>query len=1020
MSLPSPLVGGVRPLSILMISRIAPPADRDAGSLRQLRLIELLLADGHALTLLARDGAEPGQREAALALEAMGVEVVLGDPDRSPAAAGAGRPPLDLEALLARARPDLVWLSFYDVAAAYLPALRRWAPGARAVVDTVDVHCLREARAAELSGDPAARAGAQRTREREVAAYGAADGLIAVSDDDAAHLRALAPGVPVSVISLVHPPEPEGPGPDARDGALFVGNFRHAPNVDAALFLCREVWPRVRAVLPGARLTLAGGEPPPEVQALAGDGVTVTGWVPAMAPLLDAARVSVAPLRFGAGVKGKIAEALAHGVPVVTTTIGAEGMDLVDGEHALVVDDAAGIADAIVRLHTDGALWTALAAAGRRSLEGRLSPDAARAGLRALAARVPERFVAPRDLDDAALGALLDAYLARFAPDADASLVFPVDDGATANALLDRLLALLAAGGHDPERIPDVALTPWPAGVPAPRGAVALDAAAPAFAAARADPAPPAPRVAVAIHLPVAAADAALQLAAVAAAGLPPGDDLLLLVDADAEDPAPALDGARVVALPAGAGRRLAQLRAAAATDAGVLVVLEPHALPAPGFAAPLVAAVAAGAVLAGPAVGGALGLRVAPDGSLWPLAPGAEAPGALPFDCLAARRDTWRAMPPHWPSREGHAETQLAAWARSRGPLAAVGGAAVRRAPAPDCTVVVCTRDRADVVGACVEQVVGQGVAEVLVVDNGSTDATPAVLAALVARHPDTVRVVDEPRAGLSIARNTGARAAAHELLIYLDDDARVAPGWAAAVARELAREGVAIAGGPIVGLWPEERDAAWPPPRLEPFYGVLDHGDADATLVAPKVVYGGNWGVRRAVLTAAGGFDPALGVGPTTRLGGEEVSVAWQVQRGGLGRMRYVAVGAVGHLIPAARLNDAYLVKRALTVGLERPRYLDRPARDELLRLAGDAAAKLMHAVALAGPLTVEEAVDALAAAPVQTRRKTEAADALGELVACLVLAGEPGARLGALMLTVRPEHLSGMLAAPVAAAA
>jgi GT2 family glycosyltransferase len=521
------------------------------------------------------------------------------------------------------------------------------------------------------------------------------------------------------------------------------------------------------------------------------------------------------------------------------------------------------------------------------------------------------------------------------------------------------------------------------------------------------------------VHLPEDDAAALAQLDAVLASGAGAEAELLALTTSE---PSPALAarlvGVRHLALPSIAGRRLAQLRALGATAAEIVVVVEPHVLPRPGFAAPLVAAAEAGAALAGPSVDGAAGLRIAADGSLWPLAGGA--PDALPFDCLAARRDTWRAMPPHWPSREGHAEAQLATWARARGSVAVVAEAAVDRAPMPDCSVIICTRDRADVIAACVEQVVGQGVAEVVVVDNGSSDATPDVLADLAARHPGTVRIVDEPRAGLSIARNTGARAASRELLIYLDDDARVAPGWAAALARELARDGVAIAGGPITGLWPPERDPAWPAPRLEPFYGVLDHGDADVSLVAPKIVYGGNWGVKRSALAAAGGFDPSLGVGPSARIGGEEVSVAWQVQRAGLGTMRYVAAGAVGHLIPAARLNDDFLTRRSYTVGLERPRFLVAPDRPELLRLAGAAAARLLHTLPLAGRLSVEDAVAAIAAASVASRVKTGAADALGELVACLVLAGEPGAQLGPLQLAVRPEHLSGMLAAPAAAAA
>jgi len=1005
-----------------MISKIAPPADRDAGSLRQRRLIELLLADGHDVALLARDGAEPGQREAALELEAMGVEVLLGDPERSAVARAAGRPPCDLAALLDRVRPDLVWLSFYDVAEAYLPLLRAHAPGARAVVDTVDVHSVREAREAALSGRPDDAAAAERTRQREVAAYGAADALIAVSDDDAAALRALAPAVPVVVVSIVHAPEPEGPGPDARDGALFVGNFRHRPNVDAARFLVGDVWPRVRAALPGARLTLAGAAPPPEVLALAGDGVEVTGWVPAIAPLLDAARVSVAPLRYGAGVKGKIGEALAHGVPVVTTTIGAEGMDLVDGEHALVVDDPAGLADAIVRLHRDDALWTALGAAGRASLEARLSPAAARTALRALMTlAVPDRFLAPAELDDAALAALLDAYLTRFAPDAAASLVFPTSDP---DALLGRLLAALEALGRDPEAIPDVAVTPWPDGAPAPRSIVALrDAAdlAPGeqdgFAAARAAAASyprvgdgAALRATVAVRLPADVADALIQLDALVAAGLSDDVEVLALgAPAEAEDRLAAL-GARAIPLPADAGRRLAQLRAARHARAEILIVLEPHALPAPGFADPLIAAIEGGATLAGP-----FGLRVAADGALWP---DDAAPDALAFDALAATVATWRAMPAAFAPRHGMAEAQLAAWAPAP---AHVPAARVTRQAAPPATVLICTRDRADELADGVELLVALGAAEILIVDNGSSDATPQIAAALAARHPN-VRAIAEERAGLSHARNAGAAAATHDLLLYLDDDARPGPGWLEALSRELARPGVANAGGPICALWPDGHDPAWLRPRLERFFSVLDRGDADATLVPPAVVYGANWAVRRGALLAAGGFDPAMGFSPEIAIGGEETGVAWRLHRRALGTTRFVAAAAVGHRVAAARLSDAYLLRRSLTVGVERQRHhaaLDGIDRDRLMRDANHAAARLLARVpSLSGERTLEEALDAVGAAGLDQESATQAADHLGELAACILLLGEARVALGPLVLHLAAEHLDGRLRATQAA--
>jgi hypothetical protein len=334
---------------------------------------------------------------------------------------------------------------------------------------------------------------------------------------------------------------------------------------------------------------------------------------------------------------------------------------------------------------------------------------------------------------------------------------------------------------------------------------------------------------------------------------------------------------------------------------------------------------------------------------------------------------------------------------------------------------VILCTRDRHDILEDVVALVVAQGAAELLIVDNGSTDATPAVAAALAERHPGVVRVVDEPEAGLSRARNTGARAASHDLLIYLDDDARPAPGWLPAFARELARDGVVSAGGPITGLWPAERTPDWPAPGLEPLYGVLDHGDGDRTLVPPDIVYGGNWGIRRSALDAAGGFDPALGVAPGVRIGGEEAAVAWRLQRGGLGATRYVAAAAVGHLIGAHRLTDRFLVERGLTVGLERPRHVDAADQQQLMGQAQRAAALLHHLAPLRGTLRLEDVLDAIVAGPLRPNDKVTAAMALGELSACVLLLGTTQVEVGDLTLTLRPAHLDGVLEpAAVAAAA
>src|SRR5690606_4514163 len=123
-------------------------------------------------------------------------------------------------------------------------------------------------------------------------------------------------------------------------------HFRHDPNLDGVTWFVNEIWPGVRARHPAARLTVIGSYPTRAVHALGETaGVTVLGYVPDLEPHLDRAAVAIAPLRFGAGMKGKVTDAMAAGLPVVTTTIGAQGLDLVGGRHAWIADDADAFAE---------------------------------------------------------------------------------------------------------------------------------------------------------------------------------------------------------------------------------------------------------------------------------------------------------------------------------------------------------------------------------------------------------------------------------------------------------------------------------------------------------------------------------------------------------------------------------------------------------------------------------------------------------------------------------------------------
>jgi glycosyltransferase involved in cell wall biosynthesis len=253
------------------------------------------------------------------------------------------------------------------------------------IVDTVDVHFVRELREAELRKDGAARGAAIARRSRELGVYAQADTVVTVTRTDADVLAAHGMRRPIAVVPNIHGAHPEPPPPFAsRSGLLFVGGFGHRPNVDAVRWFHAEVFPHVKAEIGDVRLFVVGSSPPDEILSLARPDVVVTGHVPSTTPYLAACRVSVAPLRYGAGMKGKIGEALGHGLPVVSTSIGAEGMQLEDGVHALIADDPRGFAEKVVRLYLDPDLWSRVSENGRSHVDERYGPQAVAPVLRSI------------------------------------------------------------------------------------------------------------------------------------------------------------------------------------------------------------------------------------------------------------------------------------------------------------------------------------------------------------------------------------------------------------------------------------------------------------------------------------------------------------------------------------------------------------------------------------------------------------------------------------------------------------
>ena len=370
-TVPGPALLHARQRRVLVVDEAVPRPDRDSASLRQFNLLRMLRASGAHVAFLPTGLAHAGA--ATEALQQLGVETW-----HAPFARSA---PAWLRDNAARF--DVIVLTRHHLATSFLPLLRRHAPGARLVFDTVDLHYLRERRGADVAGDEAARRAADSTRERELAAMAAADITVVVSAEEQAQLLRDAPGVRVELLSNLHELAGPGAGFDERSDLVFVGGFRHPPNTDAVLWFAREVFPRIRQQLPQVRFHCIGADPPPEVRALAAEaGIVVHGHVPELAPYMDTVRIAVAPLRFGAGVKGKVNLSMAHGQPVVATSCAVEGMHLRDGVDVAVAGAPAAFAEAVVSLYGDRARWEAQARAGLDNVARHFSLDAAAATVR--------------------------------------------------------------------------------------------------------------------------------------------------------------------------------------------------------------------------------------------------------------------------------------------------------------------------------------------------------------------------------------------------------------------------------------------------------------------------------------------------------------------------------------------------------------------------------------------------------------------------------------------------------------
>lgn len=355
---------------ILIVDALTPDPTRDSGSLRLINIMRLLRELGWQVTFMA-DNRRSTPAEIAR-LGSMGVRVLC--KPWAPA----------LPNWLAREGKtlDAVMLCRHYVAPPHLPLIRKMAPKAKVLFDTVDLHFLREQRAAAHDGNAALAKQAETSRQTELSLIQACDVTFVVSPIEQKLIATEVPTARVELLSNVHELFGRTKSFSERSGLIFVGGFAHPPNVDAVDWLTSEIYPRVRTKRPDIELHLIGDIPEDDRPKLTAAGVRIHGRVEDLTPWMEGMRIALAPLRYGAGVKGKVNMAMSHGLPVVATSIAAEGMSLVDQENVLLADDCEGFAEAILRLYDDADLWLRLSDAGLDNIRNHFSFEKARETLR--------------------------------------------------------------------------------------------------------------------------------------------------------------------------------------------------------------------------------------------------------------------------------------------------------------------------------------------------------------------------------------------------------------------------------------------------------------------------------------------------------------------------------------------------------------------------------------------------------------------------------------------------------------
>ena len=368
----------------LVIDYATPRPDHDAGSYAAVQEITLLQELGCKVTFLPNNFAHMGQYT--LDLQARGVECInapfFASPEDFIRQRGKGY--------------DLVYVTRYDVAEQMIPLVRKFTK-ARIIFNNADLHFLRELRAT-LAGDGLAIGDAVKTRDRELSVMREVDAVVSYNETEHAviashNLRSdnifRCPWVLRDRRSSVPFRE--------RSGIAFLGGFNHLPNREAVKHFVTDIMPLLRVADPDIRFHVYGSGVTPDIEALGGEDVIIEGFVEELSEVFETCRVFVAPLLSGAGIKGKVLESIAHGVPSVLTPIAAESTGLAHGHSAFIAEDPLAWVESIITLYRDEDVWNAMGAAAHDLVRTRYGFES---GLEAMAAVMRHVQLEPAEFRD--------------------------------------------------------------------------------------------------------------------------------------------------------------------------------------------------------------------------------------------------------------------------------------------------------------------------------------------------------------------------------------------------------------------------------------------------------------------------------------------------------------------------------------------------------------------------------------------------------------------------------------------